>query len=150
MSEIPLTADVSSKPAPSFSYEIDVSRLDGSQVLPDHDIILLQDTGQLSSNPGMIEFELSLEKGMWWKGLILFVKDDSNYYQEVVAGCWDDLQNEKYSKRDAMIDFNLLATHYVTLSKAKVLGVHSNVYHIVDAATTLKPGHKYKIHWKQD
>jgi hypothetical protein len=134
--------------APSFSYAIDTSRLDGQQ-LPDGDRIELSDIGQ-AANPSHVGFELEIKKDMWWKGLVLFGKNNANDWNEVVAGDWGNLQNPNYAKKSVEIPFSDIESKFTALSKAKAFGVHSNVYHVVDAATALKPGRKYKINWTQD
>ena len=134
--------------APSFAYEITVSRLDGEE-LPDGDKINLEYVGT-TSNPGNIEFELVLKKDMWWKGLVLFAKEDKNNWEEVVAGDYNDLQKKDYPKRDVAISFQKIKDKFSCLSKAKGLGIHSNMYHVTDADTALKAGSKYKISWEKD
>ena len=134
-------------PAPSFSYEIDVSRLNGEE-LPDGDKIILTEIGT-AQNPSHIAFELELQKDFWWKGLVLFNKTESNDFIEVVAGDWKDLQDKNYSKKTNEIAFSEIEGKYAALSKAKSVGIHSNVYHIANAATALKAGRKYKISWKK-
>ena len=134
--------------APSFSYEITVSRLNG-ELLPDGDEIKLEYVGT-TSNPSNIEFELVLKKDMWWKGLVLFAKEDKNNWEEVVAGDYKDLQKKDYKKRDVAIPFQKILDKFSCLSKAKFLGTHSNVYHVTDADTALKAGNKYRISWLKE
>jgi len=114
--------------APSFSYAIDASRLDGQQ-LPDGDRIELSDIGQ-ADNPSHVGFELELKKDMWWKGLVLFGKNNANDWNEVVAGDWGDLQNPNYAKKSVEIPFSDIESKFTALSKAKAFGVHSNVHHV--------------------
>ena len=134
--------------APSFTYEIRVARLNG-QDLPDGDQIKLEYVG-LTVNPSEIEFELVLQKGMWWKGLVLFEQYKSNAWQEVVAGDYNDLQKPGYAKRDVSISYQDFTDKFSCLSKAKGAGVHTNIYHIADAASTLARGSKYRITWFKD
>jgi hypothetical protein len=82
---------------------------------------------------------------MWWKGLVLFAKEEKNNWQEVVAGDYIDLQQPEYPKRDVILSFQNIKTNFFCLSKAKGFGVHVNVYHVVDAATELQSGKKYRI-----
>ena len=55
-----------------------------------------------------------------------------------------------YAKKSVEIPFSDIESKFTALSKAKAFGVHSNVYHVVDADTALTPGRKYKINWTQD
>ncbi len=128
---------------PSFDYEVEVAFLDGRR-LPDGDEIVLTDLGSTAS-PGKVGFELSVaNRKMWWKGLIRFKKDQSNAWEAVVAGDGKELP------KDNEIEAELLKTEYLVLSKAKGLGAHHNVYHIVDAGTVLQRGRKYGVMWKRD
>jgi len=134
--------------APSFGYEITVSRLNG-QELPDGDKIKLEYIGT-TPNPSEIEFELVLQKDMWWKGLVLFGKEEKNNWEEVVAGDYNDLKNPSYAKRDVAIPFQKIESKFTCLSKAKSLGIHATPYHIADAVTQLERGKKYRITWLKD
>lgn len=127
---------------PSFSYEVTTSLLTGAR-LPDGDEIVLKESG--TAGPGSIAFRLEVpNKGMWWKGLVMFDKDKDNVWKEVVAG-----DGKELPKR-AEVPAEELKTHYLVLSKAKMLGAHSNVYNITDAALALERGKEYTIIWNKD
>lgn len=129
---------------PSFPYEVTINLLDGRRLVGDGDEIVLQEAGSANS-PDSVGFQLEVAKqDMWWKGLILFEKDQTNAWTEVVAGAGHELP--KYAE----IPVTTLQTQYLVLSKAKGGGVHSNVYHITNAERILQPGKRYTVTWKKD
>lgn len=84
----------------------------------DHDRIIMKRT------PGTGRLTFAQPKHTWWKGLVAFKKSDTNHWDEVA--CLQD------GHRTMTIDFNpgIANDYYITLSKAKTLGVHSNMYMI--------------------
>ncbi len=128
---------------PSFPYEVTIGLLTDNNILPDGDQIVLQESGSAAS-PDSVGFELQVATpDMWWKGLVLFKKDKSNDYEELVAG--DGKALPQYKE----IEMTKLCDRYLVLSKAKTLGVHSNVYNITDADTGLQQGKKYTVSWNK-
>lgn len=114
----------------------------------------LEDTFQLSrkiaeNGPGKGRLIFS-QKGTsyWWKGMVVFNKNDTNSWKELVC-LWD--RNSDGGRDEMQVDFdkNLSDTHHIVLSKAKTLGVHTNMYSInnwKDADTD----YDYFITWRKD
>ncbi len=136
--------------APSFSYTLKVSQLDGTTRLPDGDVISIVEDTTGERRPGSVTLALEEAKGKWWKGVVFFEARETNEWTEVAAGSGDELNNPKYPKRTGNISHAGLASGFLVLSKAKALGTHSNVYLLEDAAEALEEGKRYKVNWIAD
>ncbi|XP_013422207.1 uncharacterized protein LOC106182103 isoform X5 [Lingula anatina] len=92
-----------------------------------------------------VRFTLALGPGVtWWKGLILFRKHERNKYQ-ILTELQDDQHPVIVTIRRYMLEQN-----HLVFSKAKTFGIHTNMYHIEDAATALKGGAHYAFTWVKD
>jgi hypothetical protein len=135
--------------APSFSYTIKVSQLDGTTRLPDGDVIsIVEESGD--RRPGSVTLTLEEAKGKWWKGIVFFEARDVNDWTEIAAGNGDELNDPKYGKRVGSTSHSTLDSGFLALSKAKAFGTHSNVYLLQDAAQALESGKHYKVTWSVD
>jgi hypothetical protein len=81
----------------------------------------------------------------WWKGLILFNRKDNNTYQVLAEQAGDECQPVIVE-----IDKSILSEKDLVLSKAKTFGIHTNMYCIKDAATSMQGGNKYSFTWIKD
>jgi hypothetical protein len=136
--------------APSFSYTIKVSQLDGTTRLPDGDLISIVEDTTGDRKPGSVTFTLEEAAGKWWKGIVFFKARQSNDWEEIAAGSGDDLNDPKYPKGTGSIPYDSLESGFLVLSKAKAFGVHSNVYLLQDASTALEAGKRYTVNWVED
>lgn len=84
----------------------------------DGDIIFMK---ELPGNEGQLIF---MQTGTWWKGIVAFNKEDTNNYSEL-ACLKDNKKTHVINITKEVADYN-----YIVLSKAKTLGVHSNMYWI--------------------
>ena len=134
--------------APSFSYTLKISQLDGKTRLPDGDVISITPSGD--GPPGVVTLTLTEEKGKWWKGIVFFKSEETNDWTEIAAGSGDELNDPKYNKTMGTIDHSTLAVGFLVLSKAKSLGTHSNVYLLQDAGEALQSGQSYTVNWIAD
>jgi hypothetical protein len=134
--------------APSFSYTLKVSQLDGKTPLPDGDVISVTPSGD--GPPGVVTLTLTEKKGKWWKGIVFFKSEEVNEWTEIAAGSGDELNDPQYNKKTGKIDHSSLAVGFLVLSKAKFLGTHSNVYLIQDAGEALQSGRSYTVNWIAD
>jgi hypothetical protein len=101
------------------------------------------DTVVMTRTPGTGKLTFAQTGLTWWKGIVAFSKSDTNKWWEIA--CLQD-------KRTAMtmtLTPSLANTHYITLSKAKTFGVHTNMYLITnwsDADTR----YDYTFNWVKD
>jgi hypothetical protein len=134
--------------APSFSYTLKISQLDGKTRLPDGDVIAISPSGD--GPPGVVTLTLNEAKGKWWKGIVHFGSKETNAWTEIAAGSGDELNDPKYKKNSGDIDHSTLTQGFLVLSKAKQFGAHSNVYLLQDAAEALQSGRRYTVDWMAD
>ncbi|HEY8613219.1 MAG TPA: hypothetical protein VIL69_18285 [Roseomonas sp.] len=134
--------------APSFSYTLKISQLDGKTRLPDGDLIAITPSGD--GPPGVVTFALKEAKGRWWKGIVHFASKETNAWTEIAAGSGNELNDPKYKKKTGEVDHSDLEIGFLVLSKAKLLGTHSNVYLLQDAAEALQSGRCYTVDWIAD
>ena len=80
------------------------------------------------------------QKGTWWKAIVAFDKRNTSLWTEVA--CLQD------SRKAMMIDLKpeLADDNFVVLSKAKMLGVHTNMYAITNW-NEASPKYNYVVHW---
>merc|ERR1719265_2745859 len=99
-------------------------------------------TEEHAGSDDQIQISLVDDSGTWWKAVTEF--DHDNFIREIVAT--SDCQGET---RDAVVPQSDITGkgYYLVLSKAKAFGVHTNMYHIKNAAD-MKPGIKYIFHWE--
>jgi len=80
----------------------------------------------------------------WWKGLVAFDHSDTNKWYELMC-----LYDQTQKHMTMQITPSLADSHYITLSKAKAFGVHTNMYLITnweDASTS----YDYVFKWVKD
>ena len=90
---------------------------------------------------GILHFKQS--NSDWWKGIVVFEQADTNKWYELMC-----LYNDQKEMQMAIAP-HLADKTYITLSKAKFAGVHSNMYLISnwDEADTR---FDYFFDWKKD
>lgn len=141
------TPAVSAEPAleKHASYLIDLDDLDGKSRLDDGDIIqVIESKG--GPKPPFVEIRLRTHKKLWYKAILLFDKGKNNSFTKVCE--LTEAELNQISKQTLSIKD--IQDKALVLTKAKALGVHSNVYQISDAATKMKAGHSYIFIWKED
>lgn len=84
------------------------------------------DVIEMSRKPGSGKLVFVQENSNWWKGIVAFDRNDTNKWFEFM--CLYD--NQEQMQMD--ITPQLANTHYVSLSKAKFAGVHTNMYLIAN------------------
>ena len=84
----------------------------------------------------------------WWKGMVVFNKKDTNSWRELVC-LWDRDSNGGREEMQVDFDKNLSDTHHIVLSKAKTLGVHTNMYSINNWKSA-DTNYDYFITWRKD
>ena len=93
--------------------------------------------------PGSGKLYFSQENSTWWKGIVLFEKNDTNDWHELM--CLYDEQTEM----EMELTPSLADETYITLSKAKFAGVHSNMY-LISNWGDADAGYDYYFKWKKD
>jgi len=78
-----------------------------------------------------------------WKGIVAFDKKDTNKWAEVFCLSGDD------NSMTSTINTAIGKTHYISLSKAKAFGVHTNMYLIGNWADAPE-GYDYFFNWVKD
>lgn len=94
--------------------------------------------------PDRVRITLALGQGItWWKGLLLCRRDRSST---------QTLINLQDNSRTATVDVSVadLRISDLVLGKAKVLGIHTNMYCIEDASVALRGGSAYTFTWTKD
>lgn len=81
-------------------------------------------TGVSDTDPGRTEFQLATAQPMWWKSLSLHQWDEG----PVVASC--ETQDERTVAPALSFRSADIAPYWLVLSKAKFLGVHTDMYKI--------------------
>ncbi|XXF76292.1 hypothetical protein P2318_24980 [Myxococcaceae bacterium GXIMD 01537] len=111
--------------------------------MPDWDTI--QVTEQRGAcPPDRIRITLTLGQGItWWKGLMLCRRDRSGTQALI------DLQD---NNRTATVEVRPedLRTNDLVLGKAKVFGIHTNMYCVEDASISMRGGNAYTFTWVKD
>jgi len=106
------------------------------------DTIVLTSTAPSSSVPeGMVQICLK-ESGTWWKAVTMFM--NHTYIKEVAH-----TQDAAGKTNCGTVEHQELNDHYFTLSKAETFGVHTNVYHILNAGDMAAQG-SYLFDWQKD
>lgn len=107
------------------------------------------DTVQVSEQrgacpPDRIRVTLTLGQGItWWKGLLLCRRDRSG--NQALINLQDNTRTATVEVRPEDLRGN-----DVVLGKAKVFGVHTNMYCVEDANVSLRPGNAYTFTWTKD
>ena len=85
----------------------------------------------------------------WWKGIVAFPKHDTNKWAELV--CLYDAPNVAGSQTEMQMQLtpDLGNTHYISLSKAKFAGVHTNMY-LITNWNEADPRYDYYLTWTKD
>ena len=79
----------------------------------------------------------------WWKGIVAFDKQDSNKWKEIAC-----LQDDNNSMT-LTVNPGIAETQWISLSKAKTLGVHTNMYLITNWADA-STAYDYVFNWVKD
>ncbi len=108
--------------------------------LGDGDKIEIKSANKEGSRPRII---FRQPKWKWWKGVVLFSKEDTNTYKELA--CIYDDKNISVNNWDKSTQED----YHLVLSKAKALGVHTNMY-LIDNFDQFDTNKDYLIAWKED
>jgi hypothetical protein len=106
----------------------------------DGDTIYMTKTKNASGSGNLI-FQ---QKHTWWKGIVAFDKKDTNKWSEVAC-----LSGKKHKSMTLPMNPKAGNTHYISLSKAKALGVHSNMY-LITNWNDAPVGYDYTFNWVKD
>jgi hypothetical protein len=117
---------------------IDVSwgQLENALRLPDGDVIKGAET-PAGLDPDRVGIALKLNGVTWWKGIqagpivLCQCQDSQNYISTTTA--LSDLQGNG-----------------LQFWKAKLFGVHTQMYNLVDVGSTLQGGRSYVFEWQSD
>ena len=82
--------------------------------------------------------------GVWWKGIGAFNGGGTHLYQEIV-----EVQDAAGVTKYADFDQSKLELYDITLQKAKILGVHCDMYKIANAKE-MQEGCAYTFKWISD
>ena len=117
--------------------EISYYQLETGQTLQDGDVVVASsNTGSIGSS--RIGIALRLSGGVtWWKGL--------QSGGIVLCQCQD---SQSYAS--AELDLADFQANGLQLWKAKLFGVHTQMYDVVDAKTEMKGGNSYLFLWGRD
>ena len=103
------------------------------------------DVGKNECPTDKVKIGLTLGHGMtWWKGVLLFTPAGNNDYMRVA-----ELQDNQ-PPVVVELEHAILTKRELVLSKAKGLGVHTNMYWIQDAVTKMEGGNRYTFVWEKD
>jgi len=111
--------------------------------LPESNKIVLTSSPPSDDVPeGQVKIGIKCEGSTWWKAITMFknstfIKEVAHTQDQPGVVNWGFLQHQE------------LANHYFTLSKAKTFGIHTNVYHIVNAGDMKERG-TYLFDWQVD
>jgi len=92
--------------------------------------------------PGKVRVGIKCDGSTWWKAITMF--KNTTYLKEVAH-----TQDQQGVVNWGLIQYEELANHYFTLSKAETFGIHVNVYHITNAADMQEQG-SYLFDWQVD
>ena len=127
------------KPKPT---KIPLDKTDAGVILDlgDGDKIRIRSFNKKNSSARII---FSQPKWKWWKGVVLFSKRDTNNWKELAC-----IYDDKHIS-DGNWDKSTQDDYHLVFSKAKALGVHTNMYGITnfDQFDTNKD---YYITWMED
>jgi len=101
------------------------------------------DVIEVSKKPGSGKLVFSQENGNWWKGIVAFDKSNTNEWYEIMC-VYDD-----HKAMQMNLTPNLGDTHFVTLSKAKFMGVHTNMY-LINNWNEADISYDYFFNWVKD
>lgn len=101
------------------------------------------DTIIMKRTPGTGRLTFAQHNLTWWKGLVAFKKNNTNHWDEVAC-----LQDDH---KVTTLDFNpgIANEYYITLSKARTAGVHTNMYMINNWAAA-DMNYDYVFQWVKD
>jgi len=120
-------------------YPITTDELNGSKELSGNDIIELTEVEGGSQD--FIRINLTVQNSNWWKAVMLFMPS-GDFSSIVTVAAFAPYVAE------GIISPTKIPGNGIVLSKAGGLGIHTNVYHITNAAEYFKPGHIYTFNWK--
>jgi len=111
--------------------------------LADGDTICFKSTPRsLGDGYSKTQMYLTLKhSGTWWKAVTVH-KPENIYEYEMV-----NVQDDKHVDGPRLVDYNDMINKFIVLSKAKFLGVHTNVYWIKNSYD-LMPTSDWTIEWK--
>lgn len=111
--------------------------------LSDVDHIVLEENCEQGVPDGHVRFRL-VGSGTWWKSITVHT-DDQFLYELVAVQEQDAPGIIKY----ADVPYTNLALYSYVLSKAKFLGIHTDIYKIANV-NEMQPGCTYTFKWLQD
>jgi hypothetical protein len=115
---------------------INFVQLLNGETLPDGDVIQATATPALI-DPSKVGIALKLSGVTWWKGI--------QSGPIVLCQCQD---SQNYASTElALTDFQVKG---LQLWKAKLFGVHTEMYNVSDAGTAIEGGHSYLFTWMHD
>eukprot|EP00931_Biecheleriopsis_adriatica_P023946 TRINITY_DN15012_c0_g1_i2.p1 TRINITY_DN15012_c0_g1~~TRINITY_DN15012_c0_g1_i2.p1 ORF type:complete len:685 (+),score=124.34 TRINITY_DN15012_c0_g1_i2:75-2129(+) len=120
-----------------FNFSKDV---DSHAQLPDGDTILMRKSPAAKSSSAVVQVRLTDEADTWWKAITQH--HDNKFVREVAA-----TQDKRTEATGQIQVADLLHGDHFVLSKAKTLGVHTNVYCIAGAGY-MEPAMIYTFDWK--
>jgi hypothetical protein len=102
------------------------------------------DTIYMTKKPGSGKLIFQQTKLTWWKGIVAFDKKDTNKWTEVAC-----LQDDSNSMELTDINPRIADSHYLSFSKAKTFGVHTNMY-LISNWGDAPSGYDFVFNWVKD
>ena len=105
------------------------------------DVIWMKGVPKAGETPTL---NFTQDKGKWWKAIVAFNKKDCQHqWAEVCVVSGDNYQYHLNMNKSVATD------NFVVLSKAKFLGVHTNMY-LINNWADAPDGYDYTIYWVKD
>ena len=101
------------------------------------------DTIYMTKKPGSGQLIFQQTNLSYWKGIVVFDKQDPKEWREI-ACVWNDNNSMTLS-----VNPSIAHDQWISLSKAKFLGVHSNMYLITNWADA-STAYDYVFNWVKD
>ena len=102
-----------------------------------------EDTIYMTKTPGTGQLIFQQTNLTWWKGIVTFDKSDTNKWAEIAC-----LQDDNNSMT-LTINPAIANDQWISISKAKTAGVHSNMYLITNWADA-STAYDYVFNWVKD
>ncbi len=111
------------------------------QILQDGDHICVYARGKEAKAENRFYITLK-QPNTWWKSITAHTPHNT-FDREIVA-----VQDNRHEHK-ALVSYADMFNYFIVLSKAKTLGIHTNMYWILNSYD-LKPNHDWVIEWKKD
>jgi len=111
------------------------------QILQDGDHICVYARGKEAKAENRFYITLK-QPNTWWKSITAHTPHNT-FVREIVA-----VQDNRHEHK-ALVSYADMFNYFIVLSKAKTLGIHTNMYWILNSYD-LKPNHDWVIEWKKD